>query len=132
MKEIVAAQDLRIGMFVSELDRPWLESPFLLQGFIIEDKDILAQLRALCRFVHVDRSRSAGDAWRPEPVEPVSVPTRREPVPLAELVSTSPARRRPMDFFALLKALRSAAGEVGEAAVPGAIDTSGGAPWIHV
>ena len=132
LKEIVAAQDLRIGMFVSELDRPWLESPFLLQGFIIEDKDILAQLRALCRFVHVDRSRSAGDAWRPEPVEPVSVPTRREPVPLAELVSTSPARRRPMDFFALLKALRSAAGEVGEAAVPGAIDTSGGAPWIHV
>lgn len=133
MKEIVAAQDLRIGMFVSELDRPWLESPFLLQGFIIEDKDTLAQLRALCRFVHVDRSRSAGDAWRPEPSEPAPAPTRREPSPLTELVSTAPARRRPLDFFALLKSLRSAAGEVGEGVVPGATDVdASGAPWIHV
>ncbi len=132
MKEIVAAQDLRIGMFVSELDRPWLESPFLLQGFIIEDKDTLAQLRALCRFVHVDRSRSAGDAWRPEPLEPPSAPIRREPAPLAGLVGIAPARRRPLDFFALLKSLRSAAGEVGEGVVPGVAEAPGGAPWIHV
>ncbi|MBP8266081.1 MAG: DUF3391 domain-containing protein, partial [Zoogloea sp.] len=41
LKEIVAAQDLRIGMFVCELDRPWLESPFMLQGFLIEDQPLL-------------------------------------------------------------------------------------------
>ncbi|KAB2968324.1 HD-GYP domain-containing protein [Zoogloea sp.] len=132
LKEIVAAQDLRIGMFVSELDRPWLESPFLLQGFIIEDKETLAQLRALCRFVHVDRARSAGDAWRPEPVEPPSAMMRREPVPLAGLVTTAPARRRPLDFFALLKSLRSAAGEVGESAAAGAEEAPGRAPWVHI
>ena len=44
MKEIVAAPDLRIGMFVAELDRPWLESPFLMQGFVVEDEETLAQL----------------------------------------------------------------------------------------
>jgi hypothetical protein len=66
LKEIVAAPDLRIGMFVAELDRPWLESPFLMQGFVIEDEETLAQLRELCRFVHVDRTRSVGDAWRAE------------------------------------------------------------------
>jgi len=26
-------QDLTVGMYVSELDRPWLETPFLFQGF---------------------------------------------------------------------------------------------------
>ena len=41
-------------MFVAELDRPWLESPFLMQGFLIEDEPTLAQVKALCRFVYVD------------------------------------------------------------------------------
>ena len=27
---------LELGMYVSELDRPWLESPFLFQGFEIK------------------------------------------------------------------------------------------------
>lgn len=65
MFEIVATLDLRIGMFVSELDRPWLESPFLLQGFLIEDEDQLATLRELCRFVTIDRTRSIGNEYRP-------------------------------------------------------------------
>ena len=29
--------DLRLGMYVSRLDRPWLETPFLFQGFYIEN-----------------------------------------------------------------------------------------------
>lgn len=105
MREIVAARDLIVGMFVAELDRPWLESSFLLQGFLIEDVAMLEQVQKQCRFVYVDRSRSVGDAWRAEPQEP-EVPrgARRGPGALqAELV----ARRRPLDFFALLRALRA-------------------------
>ena len=29
--------DLTTGMYVCGLDRPWLETPFLLQGFQIEE-----------------------------------------------------------------------------------------------
>ena len=37
----VDVEDLRTGMYVSELDRPWLETPFLFQGFEIKsDSDI--------------------------------------------------------------------------------------------
>ncbi len=54
----VDARDLRIGMFVADLDRPWTETPFLLQGFLVEDGEQLAQLKELCKFVQVDRSRS--------------------------------------------------------------------------
>jgi putative nucleotidyltransferase with HDIG domain len=38
--------ELKIGMFVSKLDRDWLETPFLMQGFIVEtleDIDLVAQ-----------------------------------------------------------------------------------------
>lgn len=50
--------DLDIGMFVAELDRPWLESPFLFQGFVIEDDAELLQLRQVCRWVMVEDSKS--------------------------------------------------------------------------
>lgn len=33
----VPATSLQPGMFVAELDRPWLETPFALQGFVVRD-----------------------------------------------------------------------------------------------
>ena len=103
MKEIVAAPDLRIGMFVAELDRPWLESPFLLQGFLIEDQVTLDQLREVCRFVYVDRTRSTGDAWRSEP-EP-AVEQKERTAGLGRFQAPPEARRRPVEVFALLRSL---------------------------
>lgn len=35
----VPAMNLRPGMFVAELDRPWLETPFSIQGFMVRDDD---------------------------------------------------------------------------------------------
>ena len=35
----VDTKDIAIGMFVTRIDRPWIESPFLLQGFMINDAD---------------------------------------------------------------------------------------------
>jgi len=57
----VSVEQLAVGMFVSDLDRPWLDTPFLVQGFLIEDEATLAQLRQLCRHVVVDLSRSSHD-----------------------------------------------------------------------
>ncbi|HMV01591.1 MAG TPA: DUF3391 domain-containing protein, partial [Rhodocyclaceae bacterium] len=36
MKAVIPSEDIRRGMFVTELDRPWLETPFPLQGFLVE------------------------------------------------------------------------------------------------
>jgi putative nucleotidyltransferase with HDIG domain len=41
-------------MYVSALDRPWLETPFLFQGFEIKDGDDIAELRKHCKYVLVD------------------------------------------------------------------------------
>jgi Domain of unknown function (DUF3391)/HD domain len=50
----IAASRLRAGMFVAELDRPWLDTPFLLQGFLIDSASELETLQRYCRFVYVD------------------------------------------------------------------------------
>lgn len=128
MKEIVAAQDLRAGMFVSELDRPWLESPFLIQGFLIEDDATLLQIRQVCRFVYVDRARSVGDAWRSAPEEPTGAAAERQPATLGSFVVKPELRRQPLDFFALLKSLR---GLTAESTRPADVGEEPGAPWFR-
>ena len=55
----VNTSDLKIGMFISELDRPWLDTPFLIQGFLIEDIADIARLRLYCQYVYADTRRSA-------------------------------------------------------------------------
>lgn len=49
---------LRIGMFVSKLDRPWVETPFLFQGFCIRSKSEIDELRQYCDFVEIDFEQS--------------------------------------------------------------------------
>lgn len=46
-------------MFVAQLDRPWLETPFLFQGFEIREDSEIRQLRQYCRHVYVDAARSS-------------------------------------------------------------------------
>jgi len=54
----VLTQDLRPGMFVEDLDRPWLDTPFLIQGFLVDDERDIHTLQQLCHHVYVDPSRS--------------------------------------------------------------------------
>lgn len=54
----VATADLDVGMYVSGLDRPWLDTPFATQGFFIQSVQEIEQLRKYCKYVLVDRRRS--------------------------------------------------------------------------
>jgi HD-GYP domain-containing protein (c-di-GMP phosphodiesterase class II) len=62
-KEKVSVQQLQFGMFITELDRPWLESPFLLQGFLLDNEEQMEALKRVCEFVYVDRTKSVGDQF---------------------------------------------------------------------
>jgi HD-GYP domain-containing protein (c-di-GMP phosphodiesterase class II) len=50
--------DLEIGMYVTALDRPWIETPFLVEGFYITSHADIAEVEKHCRFVYVDIYRS--------------------------------------------------------------------------
>ena len=54
----VFVNDLTLGMYVSRLDRPWLETPFTLQGFLIISLRQIDEIERFCRFVYVDQQKS--------------------------------------------------------------------------
>jgi HD-GYP domain-containing protein (c-di-GMP phosphodiesterase class II) len=60
MHQKIAAKDLKVGMFIADLDRPWIDTPFLLQGFLLEDDEQLQQLRLHCHWAMIDPQRSVG------------------------------------------------------------------------
>ncbi len=57
-QEKVSVQDLVQGMFVARLDRPWVGTPFPIQGFHIRNYDDIRQLGSLCRYVYIDVIKS--------------------------------------------------------------------------
>lgn len=76
-KEIIESQidvaELAIGMHVIRLDRPWEDTDFLLQGFVIRDQTEIDALRAQCDFVVIE-GRVTGSP-RPEQ-ERIKAPRR--------------------------------------------------------
>ncbi|NOR20161.1 MAG: DUF3391 domain-containing protein [Xanthomonadales bacterium] len=55
----IDAASLVPGMYVAQLDRPWLETPFLFQGFEVREAADVNQLRYYCQHVYVDPVRSS-------------------------------------------------------------------------
>jgi len=49
--------ELVLGMHVVRLDRPWLETPFKIQGFKIRTPQEIRQLARHCKFVYIDVER---------------------------------------------------------------------------
>lgn len=81
----VDVRDLAAGMYVCRLDRPWTETPFPLQGFLIETDDEVRELARLCRHVFIDTERSiTADALRRR-----APPGTRDPAALRNTVSYS-------------------------------------------
>ena len=70
----ISVHDIRIGMFIAELDRPWTETPFLMQGFLLDDTAHLATLRDFVAEVVIDPSRSTTDALAHLPWDALHLP----------------------------------------------------------
>lgn len=54
VRKKIDVQYLEMGMYVAELDRPWLGTPFLFQGFEIRSEAELLELKRLCRWVYIE------------------------------------------------------------------------------
>lgn len=50
----VPVEFLEFGMFVARLDRPWTETPFVYQGFVLQTEQQLNALKKYCKTVYVD------------------------------------------------------------------------------
>ena len=57
-QEKLDVKDLVVGMYVSRLDRPWVGTPFPIQGFQIKSFEEIRTLGVYCRHVFVDSLKS--------------------------------------------------------------------------
>jgi HD-GYP domain-containing protein (c-di-GMP phosphodiesterase class II) len=73
VKKRIPVSELRFGMYIAELDRPWTDTPFMFQGFMLSTQQQLDALKKYCSTVMVDVERSA----LPEPPRPrIAYPER--------------------------------------------------------
>lgn len=59
MKIKKSVNELSLGMYVCDLDRPWIESSFLFQGFEIHTEADIQKLINECKFVYIDTEKSS-------------------------------------------------------------------------
>lgn len=57
MRKTVRVSELEFGMYVAELDRPWTDTPFKFQGFVLQTAEQLETLKKFCKSVFVDPDR---------------------------------------------------------------------------
>lgn len=84
MKKEVPVEKLEFGVFISELDRPWTETPFMYQGFVLNNEKQLEALKKYCKKVIIDLDKGpdlpdrselltsrTGEGARPRVAEPL-------------------------------------------------------------
>lgn len=50
----IQVDELQLGMYVSKLDRPWTETPFVFQGFVLKSQKQIDAIKKYCSHVFVD------------------------------------------------------------------------------
>jgi len=53
----VDASKLKVGMYISNFDRPWLETPFLLNKLLLKDNKQIEKVRKSCSYVYIDTDK---------------------------------------------------------------------------
>jgi len=68
----IPSSDIEIGMYITRLDRPWTESPFMFQGFEVQNKQDLEDLRKLTQHVYIIIADELIELAEPESVAAAS------------------------------------------------------------
>ncbi len=77
-------------MYIAELDRPWTDTPFMFQGFMLSTPQQLDALKKYCATVIVDLERSAAiEAPAPRVAYPERAPVEQEIGPAKTAYSNS-------------------------------------------
>ena len=113
-KEKIDVRGLSLGMFVTELDRPWIDSPFMLQGFVLDDQADIDKMMTLCQFVYIDRTKSIGTQFTASTRQDVAIKREgavvrvKAPTNVPVLPSVKKAQRgEKVSFLDILRDLRN-------------------------
>ncbi len=53
----ISVSELKVGMYVCRLDKDWVESAFVFQGFVITNEKIIQKLAKECEYVYIDEQK---------------------------------------------------------------------------
>jgi HD-GYP domain-containing protein (c-di-GMP phosphodiesterase class II) len=67
VKKQIPVSQLQFGMYIAELDRPWTDTPFMFQGFVLSTQQQLDALKKYCKSVLIDVERGTGPLPQPQP-----------------------------------------------------------------
>lgn len=76
---------LRVGMYVCRLDRPWLETSFRIQGFALETDEQILEICRYCEHVYIDDKRRVADTRRERGFRHIQLDRLTRPEALARL-----------------------------------------------
>jgi len=100
MLKQIDTNDIKIGMYVAQLDRPWLDTPFIFQGFLLESEQHIKEVQNFCSYVFIDIKKGLDtDALLPDSrifaSPPHLKPTRVyiDTTPLEDEIATAEALR---------------------------------------
>lgn len=94
-KRQIEVGQLQFGMYVAELDRPWTDTPFMFQGFVLRTEQQLAALKKFCKHVFVDPEK----AQRVDPRPPAAQFTIRGNTKYPETASVEAEFRPAMSAY---------------------------------
>lgn len=57
MEKKVCCKYVVVGMYVSKLDRPWIDTPFMMEGLLLKSENELSVIIEHCEFVYIDTNR---------------------------------------------------------------------------
>ncbi|MBI5584286.1 MAG: HD-GYP domain-containing protein [Deltaproteobacteria bacterium] len=57
MLKKISTLEVKTGMFVAQLDRSWMETPFIFHKFQVKSVQQVDQLQTYCRFVYIDTEK---------------------------------------------------------------------------
>ena len=83
----VDIDNLTTGMYVSRLDRPWIDTPFPLQGYYIREMQDISELRQYCSYVYIDIRRGKS------PVDPEFLQTLDDSTQVKKVTQSSSGTR---------------------------------------
>ena len=71
MKKQVPVGELQFGVYIHALDRPWTETPFVFQGFVLNTDEQMKALKQYCKSVFIDLEKGTDIADKPSESGPV-------------------------------------------------------------
>lgn len=93
MTRKISVDALRPGMYIEALDRPWLDTDFLYQGFFVDGAEDIAALRRQVDYVYISE-------------EAASPPVRPRPASGTTTEMADGDRHRPQSFFEEIEQVR--------------------------